>query len=153
MFLMAIFTKRTKTEKTDFCLFFLFFCFFYKMTRFIRAFRIQKKQNYIFKFVFLHKKKQYYENILTIKKGFTMNIIPEHPGVELKHLLQEKNMNISQFARTIGVSASRISEILSGKRRVTLDSAFKFSEAFNNSPEHWIRKQEDYDIFMKRYSE
>ena len=120
MFLMAIFTKRTKTEKTDFCLFFLFFCFFYKMTRFIRAFRIQKKQTYIFKFVF-----------------FT----------------QKKNMNISQFARTIGVSASRISEILSGKRRVTLDSAFKFSEAFNNSPEHWIRKQEDYDIFMKRYSE
>lgn len=82
-----------------------------------------------------------------------MNIIPEHPGVELKNLLQEKNMNISQFARTIGVSASRISEILSGKRRVTLDSAFKFSEAFNHTPEHWIRKQEDYDIFMKKYSE
>ena len=78
-----------------------------------------------------------------------MKIIPEHPGVELKHLLQEKNLNISQFARTIGVSASRISEILSGKRRVTLDSAFKFSEAFNHTPEHWIRKQEDYDIFIK----
>ena len=122
------------------------------MTPFIRAFRIQKN-NLTFSNLFFYTKKQYYENILTIKKGFTMNIIPEHPGVELKHLLQEKNMNISQFARTIGVSASRISEILSGKRRVTLDSAFKFSEAFNHTPEHWIRKQEDYDIFMKKYSE
>ena len=79
-----------------------------------------------------------------------MNIFPEHPGIELKQLLYEKNLNLSQFARSIGVSTSRISEIVSGKRRVTIDSAFKLAEAFNNSPEHWIRKQEDYDIFLKQ---
>ena len=129
------------------------FLFFLQNDPIYKGISYSKKTTLHFQICFFTQKKQYYENILTIKKGFTMNIIPEHPGVELKHLLQEKNMNISQFARTIGVSASRISEILSGKRRVTLDSAFKFSEAFNNSPEHWIRKQEDYDIFMKRYSE
>ena len=129
------------------------FLFFLQNDPIYKGLSYSKKTNLHFQICFFYTKKQYYENILTIKKGFTMNIIPEHPGVELKHLLQEKNMNISQFARTIGVSASRISEILSGKRRVTLDSAFKFSEAFNNSPEHWIRTQEDYDIFMKRYSE
>ena len=153
MFLMAIFTKRTKTEKNRFLSVFSVFLFFLQNDPIYKGISYSKKNKLTFSNLFFYTKKQYYENILTIKKGFTMNIIPEHPGVELKHLLQEKNMNISQFARTIGVSASRISEILSGKRRVTLDSAFKFSEAFNNSPEHWIRKQEDYDIFMKRYSE
>lgn len=150
---MAIFTKRTKTEKNRFLSVFSVFLFFLQNDPTYKGISYSKKTKLHFQICFFTQKKQYYENILTIKKGFTMNIIPEHPGVELKHLLQEKNMNISQFARTIGVSASRISEILSGKRRVTLDSAFKFSEAFNNSPEHWIRKQEDYDIFMKRYSE
>lgn len=153
MFLMAIFTKRTKTEKNRFLSVFSVFLFFLQNDPIYKGISYSKKTKLHFQICFFYTKKQYYENILTIKKGFTMNIIPEHPGIELKHLLQEKNMNISQFARTIGVSASRISEILSGKRRVTLDSAFKFSEAFNNSPEHWIRKQEDYDIFMKRYSE
>lgn len=52
-----------------------------------------------------------------------MNLFPEHPGVELGKLIHKNNMNLSQFARKIDVSSSRISEIVAGKRAITCSSS------------------------------
>ena len=63
-----------------------------------------------------------------------VTLIPQHPGLELKSLILDKGMNLSQFARSINVSSSRISEIVAGKRSMTIDSAVKFAAAFDTTP-------------------
>ena len=78
------------------------------------------------------------------------NGVPQHPGIELKKLISEKGMNLSQFARNINVSSSRISEIVSGKRSITIDSSIKIANYFDMKPEYWLIKQNKYDLCCKR---
>ena len=78
-----------------------------------------------------------------------MYALPEHPGVELSRLLAKNGWNIAQFSKMIGVSTSRVSEIISGKRRVSIDSAFRLADAFDMTPEYWLRKQNEYDISIR----
>ena len=52
-----------------------------------------------------------------------MDLFPEHPGIELRNIIKQKDMNISEFARMIDVSPSRSNEIVHAKRSITLDTA------------------------------
>ena len=56
-------------------------------------------------------------------------------------------MEISQYrlAKTINVSAMRISEICAGKRSITADTALRFSRAFGTTSRFWLGLQADYD--------
>ena len=74
---------------------------------------------------------------------------PEHPGIELGRKIQSLGMNLSEFARMIEVSSSRISELVSCKRAVSIDSAMKIADAFGMKPEYWLAKQNTYDLFVK----
>ena len=78
-----------------------------------------------------------------------VNITPQHPGIELKKMILDRGMNLSQFARSINVSSSRISEIVSGRRSMTIDSAVKVADTFNTTPEYWLLKQNEYDLYCK----
>ena len=53
---------------------------------------------------------------------------------------------MTQFAHSIDVSPSRISELVGGKRSITIDSARKIAKAFKTSPELWLSKQIEYDL-------
>lgn len=74
---------------------------------------------------------------------------PEHPGLELGKRIQSLGMNLSEFARMIDMSSSRVSELVSCKRAVTIDSAMKLADAFDMKPEYWLAKQNSYDLFVK----
>lgn len=79
------------------------------------------------------------------------NRIPTHPGDIL--LLEFLNpMGISQvaFARHIGVPIQRINEIVRGKRGITPDTAWLFSQAFGTTPEFWLNLQAAYDLARTR---
>lgn len=69
-------------------------------------------------------------------------------------LLEEflKPMNISQYrlAKEIGVSQTRIYEIVHSKRSITPNTALKLSKFFGNSPEFWMGIQADYDLEKSR---
>ncbi len=72
---------------------------------------------------------------------------PTHPG----EILSEdflKPMGITQvaFAAHIGVPVQRINEIVRGKRGVTPESAWLFSQAFGTTPEFWLNLQANYDL-------
>jgi len=75
-----------------------------------------------------------------------MNLFPEHPGIELGKIIRQKDMNISEFARMIEVSPSRINEIVHTKRSITLDTAKRLSKALGTTEKYWMDKQVDYDI-------
>ena len=75
-----------------------------------------------------------------------MDLFPEHPGIELRNIIKQKDMNISEFARMIDVSPSRINEIVHTKRSITLDTAIRLAKALNTTTKYWMEKQVDYDI-------
>lgn len=72
-----------------------------------------------------------------------------HPG---EILLEEflKPMAISQYrlAKHIHVPARRISEIVQGKRAVTVDTGLRLSRFFGMSEDFWIGLQSDYERAM-----
>ena len=80
-----------------------------------------------------------------------MTLQATHLGREVAIRIFEMGMSLSQFARSIDVSNSRISEIASEKRGITIDTAIKIARAFGTTPEYWLDKQQAYDLFMKKF--
>jgi len=73
---------------------------------------------------------------------------PTHPGsILLREFLQPMGITQAAFARHIGVTNARLSEIIHGKRPVTMDSALRFERALGFSAESWIRMQMTVDMY------
>ena len=71
---------------------------------------------------------------------------PVHPGEFLKEILDELRISQALFARTIGLSAMRISHVAKGKRPITAEMALLFGKAFGQTPQSWINLQAAYDL-------
>jgi len=72
---------------------------------------------------------------------------PVHPGeVLLEEFLKPMKLSQNRLAIGIGVNARRVNEIVLGRRRVTADTALRFSKFFGNSPQFWMGLQSDYDL-------
>ncbi len=74
-------------------------------------------------------------------------IPPIHPGEILREeFLTPYGITAAILAREIKVTPIRISQILKGKRSITVDTAFRLSIYFGNSPEFWLGLQTHFDI-------
>ena len=62
--------------------------------------------------------------------------------------LQASGVSPTSFARQSDVRPSRISQILSGKRAVTGDSALRFGRWFDMDPQFWLNIQAQYDLMV-----
>ena len=70
-----------------------------------------------------------------------------HPGeVLLEEFMKPLGVSINALAREIAVPPNRISEIVSGKRSITADTALRLGKYFGVSPEIWLGLQADYDL-------
>ena len=70
-----------------------------------------------------------------------------HPGeVLLEEFLLPLNISAYKLAKDIDTPQTRISEIIKGNRRVTADTALRFSKYFGNSAKFWLGLQDDFDI-------
>ena len=56
------------------------------------------------------------------------------------------NINAYRLSKDISVTQTRISEILSGKRSITADTALRLSHYFGNSAQFWLNLQTQYDL-------
>ena len=74
---------------------------------------------------------------------------PIHPG---EILLEEflKPMGISQYrlAKDISVSQHRISEIVRGKRNISVDTALRLGRYFGMEAQFWLNLQARYDLIQ-----
>lgn len=69
-----------------------------------------------------------------------------HPGVLLrKYVLEERTLTQSEFAAATGLPVSRISEIVRGRRGVTMDAAIRFARVLGMSEGFWLNLQAAYD--------
>ena len=70
-----------------------------------------------------------------------------HPGEILnEEFLIPLNITAYRLAKETNIPQTRISEIIKGKRRITADTALRFSIFFGNSAKFWLGLQDDYDI-------
>jgi len=70
-----------------------------------------------------------------------------HPGIILlNEFLAPLTLTQKGLAEHIGVPVQRINEIVRGKRGITPETAWLFSEAFNTSPEFWLNLQSIHDL-------
>lgn len=79
------------------------------------------------------------------------NRIPTHPGeILLEEFLKPMDMTQVAFAKHIDVPIQRINEIIRGKRGITPETAWLFSQAFGTTPQFWINLQTNYDLATNR---
>ena len=69
-----------------------------------------------------------------------------HPGEILKDELDELGVSQTTFARKIDVPPNRVSQIISGKRSVTSDTALRFGHWFGVDPQFWLNLQTQFDL-------
>jgi plasmid maintenance system antidote protein VapI len=86
---------------------------------------------------------------------------PKHPGIVLKDVMKELNINSSMLVGKELISGSLLSHILSGNRRITAKTAITLSEYFAKrsipndvtlpgpitTARYWMDLQRDFDIW------
>jgi len=72
---------------------------------------------------------------------------PIHPGeVLLEDFMKPMGLSQYRLAKDIGVPALRISQIVNGKRAVTVDTAMRLARYFGTSAMVWLRLQVRYEL-------
>jgi addiction module HigA family antidote len=73
---------------------------------------------------------------------------PEHhPGEYLqRRFLEPLGISASELARATHIPRSRISEILSGKRGITADTALRLGRFLRMEPEFWLSLQGSWEL-------
>jgi len=83
----------------------------------------------------------------------TYKRISTHPGVILqKEFIEPLGLTQQEVADHLGVPIQRINEIIKGKRGISTETAWFFSEAFETTPEFWLNLQLMYDLTSNRPS-
>lgn len=77
-------------------------------------------------------------------KMFTdLGLIP-FPGMVLKAELQARGITQKAFAKSIGIQASHLSEMMKGKRGISEQTASRLEEELGIPAAHWLKMQTDY---------
>ncbi len=71
---------------------------------------------------------------------------PAHPGEVLKERIGE--LSVSEVAKHLGVSRVTLSRLVNAKSGVSADMALRLSEAFNTTPDLWLKLQMNYDLWQ-----
>lgn len=81
-----------------------------------------------------------------------MRTVPyPHPGEILKEeFLDPMGITPYRLAKAIGVSQTRIGEIIAGERGISVDTGLRLSRFFSMSDAFWTGLQLDYDVARER---
>jgi len=78
---------------------------------------------------------------------------PVHPGEILREdFMKPLGLTINKLALDLHVPATRIGEIVHGRRRMTADTALRLARYFSTNAELWLNLQTFYDLEVSRRS-
>ena len=70
-----------------------------------------------------------------------------HPGeVLLEEFLKPMEISAYRLAKETFILQTRVLEIITGKRRITADTALRLAKFFGTSAKFWLGMQDDYDL-------
>ena len=70
-----------------------------------------------------------------------------HPGETiLEDILKPRGMGGNQLANHLGVTATRLNDIVRGRRGITADTALRLARYLGTSAEFWLGLQLEYDL-------
>ena len=64
----------------------------------------------------------------------------------MQELMQEYDLTQYALAKAIGVQPIRVSQIVSGKRAITPDTALRLARYFGTDAQSWLNWQAYYDL-------
>ena len=74
-----------------------------------------------------------------------------HPGEILKEeFLAPMEISMNRLALETRMPATRVGEIVAGRRSISAETALRLGRYFNVSPEFWTNLQSAYDLEMAR---
>ena len=72
---------------------------------------------------------------------------PIHPGeILLEDYMEPLGLSAHRLAMNLHVPATRIAEIIHGRRAITADSAVRLGRYFKSTPRFWLNLQNAYDL-------
>lgn len=72
---------------------------------------------------------------------------PIHPGVTLRaDFLEPLGLTPSGLAIRLQVPATRVNDIVRGRRAITADTALRLARYFGTTPQFWMNLQSNYDL-------
>lgn len=69
-----------------------------------------------------------------------------HPGEHLRIDLEEIGMSQATLARILHVPKNRISQIISGDRGISADTALRLARWMGTTPQYWLNLQAMYEL-------
>jgi addiction module HigA family antidote len=70
-----------------------------------------------------------------------------HPGETIREdFLKPLGMSVNKLALELRVPATRMTEIVHGRRGISADTALRLARYFNTTPKFWLNLQASYDL-------
>jgi HTH-type transcriptional regulator/antitoxin HigA len=63
------------------------------------------------------------------------------PREILQHFLENSGMSQAEFSRTVGLPRSTVSEVLKGKRNLSVENAFRLADYFHVDPTLFLERR------------
>ena len=64
--------------------------------------------------------------------------------------MADHDLTVSRLARELRVSPTRIADIVSRRRAISPDTAFRLARYFGTTPEFWVNLQSSYSLDVAR---
>jgi len=72
---------------------------------------------------------------------------PIHPGEVLREeFIEPLGFSQREFARKIGVTHTRLNQVVQEKRSITADTALRLARALGTTPRFWMNLQNRFDL-------
>jgi len=81
------------------------------------------------------------------ENGMDDMLSPIHPGeILFEDFMKPLGLSQYRLAQDIGIASIRISQIVKGRRAITVDTAMRLARYFGTSAAVWLRLQIRYDL-------
>lgn len=80
--------------------------------------------------------------------GTPMTETPMSPGEALQQELDSRHWFQADLAEVIGRPFQAVNTIIKGKKEITRETAAQLGAAFGTTPEHWLKMQDDYRLWL-----
>jgi len=72
---------------------------------------------------------------------------PVHPGIIVREdCMKPLNLSVVECAEILGVTHQTLSNLVNAKASVSVEMAYRLSEAFGSTPRTWLDMQQAFDL-------